>query len=181
MSRRSPMTRPPGLTFCAGLCVLCLAAPGQAPAQDGGGEELREGSALVRRGADEYLIRILCDGSQPELGFTTEANRVTRAATGGRSNMVTMRLLPWKDTGDVLISVDGGGQAWVPRPASAGGVLSMDVVLRPGVVVREGQPVAVTYDMWKAGEVGGEETPVHFEANCTRRDPDAPAYRKVAD
>ncbi len=140
---------------------------------------LHEGSAVVITDQAEYTIRILCDDrGRPELGFTTEANRVTRAATGGQSNMVNLRLRPWKDTEDVSISLDGGGIAWIPQPTSAGGVLSLDVVLRPGTFFRNGQPVLVTYDMWKAGDIPDGETRVHFEANCASRDPSAPSFRK---
>ncbi|MDH3222190.1 MAG: hypothetical protein OEO23_00630 [Gemmatimonadota bacterium] len=139
---------------------------------------LHEGSAVVTTDRAEYTIRILCDdGARPELGFTTEANRLTRQATG-RSNMVNLRLRPWKDTEDVSISLDGGGIAWIPQPTSAGGILSLDVVLRPGTFVRNGQPVLVTYDMWKAGDIPDGETHVHFEANCASRDPSAPSFRQ---
>lgn len=159
--------------------VATLAMPCATVAQDGGRRELHEGSAIIRAGADEFLIRILCDDRlRPELGFTTEANRITRAETG-TTNMVTMRLRQWKDTGDVLITIDGSGLAWVPTPSGAGGVLSMDVVLRPGTVMRNREPVLVTYDMWKAGELPEGEKPFHFEANCAQRDPESPAYRKL--
>ena len=143
--------------------------------------ELHAGSALVRRqgGDSEALIRILCDeAGRPEAGFTTEANRVTRAETGGKYNRTSLRLRPWKDTDDVLITTDWG-IAWVPRPASAGGVLDMDVEVRPNQVQRDGRPVLVTYDMWKAGDVPGDRTVVEFEADCVTRDPAAPSWRRL--
>lgn len=149
-------------------------------AQDEPRRTLHEGSAVVRTDSAEYKIRILCDdAARPELGFSTEANRVTRAATGGRYNMVSLRLRPWKDTEDVSVSLDGAGIAWIPRPTSVGGVLSLDVVLRPGTVMRNNMPVLVTYDMWKAGDIPPGETSVHFEANCRSRDPEAPSFRKL--
>jgi hypothetical protein len=40
-------------------------------------------------------------------------------------------------------------------------------------------PVAVTYDMWKAGDVPPERATVEFEANCNVRDPAAPSWRKL--
>jgi hypothetical protein len=143
--------------------------------------ELHPGSAVVRQqgGDSEAVIRILCDeAGRPEAGFTTEANRVTRAETGGKYNRTSLRLRPWKDTDDVLITTDWG-IAWVPRPASAGGVLTMDVEVRPNQVQRDGQPVLVTYDMWKAGDVPDESSVVEFEANCATRDPEAPSWRRL--
>lgn len=167
--------------------VLILWVSTPAGAQERAGaeraerRELHPGSALVRRqgGDSEALIRILCDeAGRPEAGFTTEANRVTRADTGGKYNRTSLRLRPWKDTDDVLITTDWG-IAWVPRPGSAGGVLSMDLEVRPNQVQREGRPVLVTYDMWKAGDIPAERTVVEFEADCATRDPAAPTWRRL--
>jgi hypothetical protein len=143
--------------------------------------ELHPGSAVVRQqnGDGEALIRILCDDAgRPEAGFTTEANRVTREETGGRYNRASLRLRPWKDTDDVLITTDWG-IAWVPRPTAAGGLLSMDVEVRPNQLERNGMPVLITYDMWKAGDVPAERTVVEFDANCSTRDPAAPSWRRL--
>lgn len=142
--------------------------------------ELHPGSAVVREkaGDSEALIRLLCDeASRPESGFTTEANRVTRAETG-RSNSASLRLRPWQDTDEVLITTTWG-IAWIPRPASSGGVLSLELEVVPPGFVRDGLPVAVTYDMWKAGDLPPERATVQFEANCVTRDPEAPAWRKL--
>jgi len=165
---------------CAGLSALSLTIPPYVSAQGAGRPELHEGSAVVRTENGEHVIRILCDdAARPELGFSTEPNRVTRAATGGRGNAVSLRLRSWKDTGDVLIAVDLLGVAWLPRPTSAAGVLSMDVALRPHSFLRGGVPVTTTYEMWKSGDLPDEETRIEFEADCARRDPEAPATRKL--
>ncbi|MGI9627378.1 MAG: hypothetical protein ACR2QM_11130 [Longimicrobiales bacterium] len=158
-----------------------LLAPSLGVSQDSSRARLSEGSAVVQVADDEYTITILCDdASRPELGFTTEANRITREATG-RSNMVSLRLRPWKDTDDILVSLEGGTAwaAWMGRPSSAGGVLSMDVVLRPTSLVRDYMPTLVTYEMWQDGDIPDGERQVSFEANCSVRDPEAPSYRKL--
>lgn len=162
------------------LSVLLL-TPSVGAAQDESRRELSEGSAVVRTEENEYKIRILCDdASRPELGFTTEANRVTREATGGRYNMVNVSLRTWKDTDEVVIRSDAG-VAWIPRPASAGGVLTMEVDVVPGSFVRNSAPVLLTYDMYKSGDRPDGGTTLRFEANCSVRDPEAPSFRKLGD
>lgn len=142
---------------------------------------LHDGSAIVVNGLDEYKIRILCDDRlRPELGFSTESNRITRAETGGRSNGVNLRLRSWKETNDVVVSLDGLGQAWMPRPTSVNGVLTVEVALRPMTFVKNGMPTLVTYEMWQAGDLPPDEHTVSFEANCAQRDPAAPSYLKRA-
>ncbi|MDH3733218.1 MAG: hypothetical protein OEU54_06765 [Gemmatimonadota bacterium] len=144
---------------------------------------LSEGSAVVRVADGEYTITILCDdASRPELGFTTEANRVTRAATG-RRNMVSLRVRPWKDTSDIQVTLEGGTAwtAWMPQPPSAGGILTMDVVLRPVSFVKDNMPGLLTYEMWQSGDIPEGERQVEFEANCSARDPEAPSYRKLSE
>lgn len=140
---------------------------------------LHAGSAVVVNGLDEYTIRILCDDRlRPELGFSTEPNRITRAETGGRSNGVILRLRSWKETNDVVVSLDRLGQAWMPRPTSVNGVLSVEVALRPMTFFKDGMPTLVTYEMWQAGDLPPAEHTVSFKANCAQRDPAAPSYRK---
>ena len=160
--------------------VALLLVPPSAGAQESVRPELHDGSAVVREqgGDSEALIRILCDEvSRPEAGFTTEANRVTRAETG-RSNQASLRLRPWQDTDDILIT-STWGVAWIPRPASAAGALAMEVEVRPPTLMRDNMPVAVTYDMWKAGDLPDERRVIEFEANCGTRDPEAPAWRRL--
>lgn len=170
--------RPALVILMAGAALVALRGWGQVSTRPA----MHPGSAVVVSGTDEYTIRILCDdASRPERGFSTEPNRVTRAETGGRINGVNLRLRPWKDSGDVLISLDGAGQAWVPRPPSAGGLLEVGVALRPVTYLKDGVPTLVSYEMWKAGDVPPDEQQVSFKANCTTRDPAAPAYRKRSD
>jgi hypothetical protein len=164
------------IMLCALLLVSSAVAAQQRP-------PLSDGSAVVRVADGEYKITIICDdASRPELGFTTEANRITRAATG-RSNMVNLRLRPWKDTNDVQVTLEGGTAwtAWMPQPSSAGGVLTMDVVLRPVSFVRDHMPHLLTYEMWQSGDIPEGARQVEFEANCSVRDPEAPSYRKLPD
>lgn len=158
-----------------------LLMPSAGASQDRVRPTLSEGSAVVRVADGEYKITVLCDdASRPELGFTTEANRITREATG-RRNMVSLRLRPWKETNDIQVTLEGGTawMAWMPKPSSAGGVLSLDVVLRPVSFVRDNMPTLVTYDMWQDGDLPEGERRAEFEVNCTVRDPEAPSYRKL--
>ncbi len=174
-----------GNTVRAGALLLAavILSPVAAAAQETTERALHEGSAVVRAkgGVSEYKVRILCeDASRPELGFFTEANRITREATGGRTNGVNLRLRPWEDTGDVLIT-SPVGVAWIPRPASSGGVLSLSVDVVPASFVENGVPVAMTYDRWKAGERPEGGGTLEFEANCASRDPEAPSFRRLPE
>lgn len=137
------------------------------------------GSAVVTVADAEYLIRIECRiEGRPEAGFLTEANRITRRETGGQYNMVSLRMRPWQDTGESVVSFQGY-VAWIPTPTSAAGVLSMTLDMAAATVVRDGQPVLLTYDMWHEGDRPAGAEGIRFEANCSTRDPDAPAYRKI--
>ncbi len=136
------------------------------------------GSALVVVDDNEFLVRLECRvEGRPEAGFITEANRITREETG-RSNMVALRLRPWQDTDDVVVSLEGW-VAWMPRPTSVGGVLELEVDMAAASSMREGSPVLTTYDMWQNGDRPEGRDGVWFEANCSERNPDAPAYRKL--
>ena len=148
---------------------------------EGGDQQsgLFDGSAVVTVDDSEYKIRIQCDTfARPELGFATEPNRVTREATGGQGNTVGLRLRPWKETGDVMVTLERY-VAWIPQPTSTGGVLSLTIDMSPASVMRDNMPVLLTYDMWKSGDRPPGRDGVQFEANCTLRDPEAPSYRKV--
>lgn len=143
--------------------------------------KLVDGSAIVRVDEGEYKILILCDdASRPELGFSTEPNRITRAAKGGRYNMVNLRLRRWKDTADVIISLNGY-VSWIPQPTSANGTLSLKIDMSPVKVVRDDMPVLLTYDMWTSGERPAGRKGVEIEAQCGMRDPEAPAFRRISD
>ena len=163
------------------LCAVALLSSAEVAAQQSrSGPNARfPGSAVVTVGEDEYTIRIECRvQGQPEAGFTTEPNRVTREETGGKYNMVTLRLRPWQDTQDVIVSLQNF-VAWMPAPASAGGTLSLELDMSPASVMRNNAPVAITYDRWQSGDRPPGQSGVKFEANCSQRDPEAPSFRKL--
>jgi hypothetical protein len=163
-----------------GLSLLMI-VPSVLVADDAPRPKLIDGSAVVRVDDAEYKILIRCDdASRPELGFSTEPNRITRAANGGRYNMVNLRLRSWKDTGDVIISL-AGYVSWIPQPASAGGTLSLKLDMSPIKVVRDDTPVLLTYDMWTKGDRPPGRKGVEIEAQCGQRDPEAPSYRRIKD
>lgn len=167
--------------MCATALCAILLAPGQAAAQQGRSAPNARfpGSAVVTVGDDEYTIRIECRvQSRPELGFTTEPDRITREETGGRYNMVTLRLRPWQDTNDVLVSLENY-VAWLPAPASTGGVLTLEVDLSPASMMRDGAAVALTYDMFSSGDRPVGQEGVQFRADCNQRDAEAPSHRKI--
>lgn len=170
--------------ICGLLVVLVSlqASPIDAASQSqSAGTEYADGSAVILASGAEYKIRIECDASgHPEAGFSTEPNRITREATGGKSNMVNLRLRAWKETGDVIVTLDRY-VAWIPKPAPQGGILSLTVDMSPASVERDGTPVAFTYDMWQSGDRPPGLEGVWFEANCTARDPEAPSFRKVQE
>jgi hypothetical protein len=147
-------------------------------AQDRSSRPTYEGSVVLRVADAEYRILILCDDpTRPELGFTTEPNRITRENTG-RSNMVNLRLRPWRDTGDVLVSLDDT-VAWMAQPASDGGVLAFRIDMSPVSITRDGVPALLTYEMWKNGERAEGGRRAEVEAQCGVRDPEAPAFRRI--
>lgn len=136
------------------------------------------GTAVIHVGENEYTIPIECDdASRPELGFSTEPSRITKEATG-RTSGLRLGLRRWQETDDVVISLDRY-VAWMPRPSSAGGVLKMTLDMSPVTIMKGGSPVALTYDMWMEGERPQGIQGVSFEAQCSHRDPDAPAFRKL--
>lgn len=161
------------------LAALSLhLAPRPLPAQEPEPLPTYEGSAVVRLADAEYTIAILCeDPARPELGFRTEPNRITRERTG-RPNMVSLRLEPWGDTGDVRVSLDDS-VAWMVRPVSSGGLLAFETRMSPVSITREGVPARLTYQMWKRGERPDEGPGVAVAARCGERDPGAPAFRRI--
>jgi len=141
--------------------------------------ERHDGTAVVRVNGSEYTIPIECnDASGPEHGFNTEPSRLTRQATG-RSSGVRLNARPWKDTSNLIVSLDRY-VAWVPSKRSSGGVLRMMLDMSPASSVKDGIPVTLTYDMWMDGERPAGLENVSFEANCSHRDPAAPAFRKLS-
>ena len=143
-------------------------------------KERYAGTAIIRVNDSEYTIPIECDDpSRPEHGFSTEPARITREATGQTSG-VRLTLRSWKETSDLVVSLDQY-VAWVPSQSSNGGVLKMTLDMSPSSVLKEGMPVALTYDMWQAGERPAGIEDVSFEARCDSRDAAAPAFRKIPD
>jgi len=141
-------------------------------------QALSAGTAILRVDDSEYTIPIECDdASRPEAGFSTEPSRITKEATG-RTSGVRLGPRQWQETDYVVISMDKY-VAWVPRPASTGGVLRMTLDMSPVTVFDNGMPVLLTYDMWMAGERPEGIRGVSFEAQCSHRDPAAPAFRKL--
>lgn len=137
-----------------------------------------EGSAVVRAADTEYVIPIVCDdASRPELGFSTEPARLTREAIG-RSSGVNLRLRRWQNGPESVVTLDRY-VAWIPTPASRGGILELVLAMSPASVVRDGIPVTMTYDMWAAGDRPPGIDGVHIEANCSARDPEAPTTRRL--
>ena len=135
------------------------------------------GTAIVRVDNSEYTIPIECnDASKPELGFSTEPARITHEATG-RTSGVRLTLRPWKETTKLVISLDRY-LAWVPSEPSIGGILKMTLDMSPSSTLKDGIPVTLTYDLWEEGERPQGLKDVNFEANCSHRDPDAPAFKK---
>lgn len=141
-------------------------------------QERHAGSAIVRVGDTEYVIPIECyDASRPELGFSTEPSRITRERTG-RSNPIRLNVRPWKDTSELIVSLDRY-VAWIPMQASSGGVLNLDIDMSPASSVVDGIPVALTYYRWKTGERAPGLNGVVIIATCGTRDPEAPTSRKM--
>ena len=139
--------------------------------------ERHPGSAVVRVADAEYLIPIECYvATSPEKGFSTEPSRITKERTG-RNSMVRLIVRPWKETEDLTVSLDRY-VAWVPAPASAGGILEMTLDMSPASMLKNGMPTALTYDMWMDGERPEGIKNVYFKADCNQRDPEAPAYKK---
>lgn len=173
------VAHPAGVATALLLAVVLPQPPGLAAQEPTPSESDRfPGSAVVVVDDNEFLIRLECRvQGRPEAGFITEASRITRAETG-RTNMVNLRLRPWQDTDDVVVSLEGW-VAWMPRPTSVGGVLELEIDLASASTMREGTPVLTTYDMWQNGDRPEGRDGVWFEANCSERNPDAPAYRKL--
>ena len=140
--------------------------------------EPANGTAVVRIEDREYTIPVSCDdASRPQAGVYTEPQRVTRERTG-RTSGVRLNIRPWKDTSDLVISVDAY-VAWISPPASTGGRLELSLAMSPASSMRESGPVALTYDEWMAGNRPAGLDRVDIEVNCGELDAAAPAFRKL--
>ncbi len=140
--------------------------------------EPANGTAIVSIDDKEYTIPIVCDDtSQPAIGVYTEPQRVTRERTG-RTSGVRLTIRPWKETGNLIVSLDRY-VAWISLPSSSAGILDMSLAMSPASFLQDGVPVALTYDEWMAGNRPAGLEEVRIEVNCRDLDPAAPAYRKV--
>ena len=144
------------------------------------GQNRFEGSAIVRVEDSEYVVPIECDdATRPEKGFSTEPSRITRERTG-RTSMINIRLRPSGEEAESIVTLDRY-VAWITQPASTGGTLSLDLDLSPMGLLREGEQVLLTRDMWMNGDRPEGIKGVYVEAQCSSRDPDAPSYKKIQD
>ncbi|MEZ4700967.1 MAG: hypothetical protein R2834_11595 [Rhodothermales bacterium] len=151
-----------------------------APIADAFAQTRFEGTAVVRVAEAEYTVPIECDdAARPELGFSTEPSRITRERTG-RTSGVNLRVRSSGEPDESIVSLDRY-VAWLPRPASQAGVLTMTIDLSPMTVMQDGQPVLLTRDMWMEGNRPEGLNGVELEARCNGRDPEAPAYRKISN
>lgn len=139
-------------------------------------QERHKGTAVIRVADSEYTIPIECnDASDPNQGFYTEPARITRQETG-RSSGVRLNVRPWKESSDLVVSLDRY-VAWVPAPLFAGGEATLD--MSPASSVKDNMPQALTYERWMNGERPEGLWGVHITADCTARDPQAPTFRKI--
>ena len=140
--------------------------------------EPANGTAIVSVDDKEYTIPVVCDDpSSPASGVYTEPQRESRERTG-RASGVRLTIRPWRETSDVVVSLDRY-VAWVPRPSSAEGVLELTLAMSPASSLQGGVPDALTYDEWMAGERPEGLDDVRIVVNCQFLDPDAPAFRKL--
>lgn len=136
------------------------------------------GTAVVQIADREYVIPVECyDPARPELGFTTEPSRITKERTG-RSNPIRISIRPWKETTELVVSLDRY-VAWIPAQSSSGGVMSLRIDLSPASSVLDGIPVTMTYDRWNSGERPSGLKNVLIKVTCGAFDPEAPSSRKI--
>lgn len=155
------------------LCMLML------PVTEAFTQTRFEGSAVVQVDDGQYTVAVECDDAmRPELGFSTEPNRITRERTG-RTNQINIRLRSSGQEDEIIVSLDRY-VAWLAQPTSAGGTLKMTLDMSPVSITKDGQPALLTRDMWMDGERPEGITDVSIEARCSDRDPEAPSYRKIS-
>ncbi len=161
-----------------GLLLLLISSP-EVKAQDAQSRARLEGTAIVTVGESEYTIPIECeDSGRPELGFSTEPSRITRERTG-RTSGINLRVRSVGESEEVVISLDRY-VAWMARPESTAGILSLELDMSPASLVRDNMPVALTRDMWMSGDRPEGIEGVKFEAQCTARDQAAPSFRRIS-
>ena len=136
-----------------------------------------DGTAIIRTSDTEYTIPIMCREEQNGLDIATEPSRVTREATG-RSSLIRLNIRPWKETSDMIVTLDRY-VAWLPAQPAADGKLQLEIDMSPSSIVRDGAPALLTYDMWMDGERPEGLKNVWIEADCNVRDPEAPKTKKL--
>ena len=153
------------------LVLLSCSADAQAA-------ESANGTATIRVDDNEYTIPIVCsDTTSPQIDLYTEPQRITRERTG-RASSVRLTIRPWKESTDLIVKLDRY-VAWIPRRSIADGILEVSLSMSPTTSVREGMPVALTYDEWLSGNRPEGLDNVKIVANCGFLDPDAPSFRKI--
>ncbi len=153
------------------LVLLSCSADAQAA-------ESANGTATIRVDDNEYTIPIVCsDTTSPQIDLYTEPQRITRERTG-RASSVRLTIRPWKESTDLIVNLDRY-VAWIPRRSIADGILEVSLSMSPTTSVREGMPVALTYDEWLSGNRPEGLDNVKIVANCGFLDPDAPSFRKI--
>ena len=160
------------------LLALVVAVLFTSSEQSHGQGRAKGTAVVVVDDKEEYTITIECeDAARPEAGFSTEPSRVVREATG-RNNFARLTVRPWRDTGELVVTLDRYA-AWIPAPTSADGRFSMVLDMSPSSSIRDGIPVTMTYEQWASGDRPAGLENVRIAADCTRRDPEAPAYRVI--
>jgi len=136
-----------------------------------------DGTAIIRTSETEYTIPIMCREEQTGLDIATEPSRVTREATG-RSSLIRLNIRPWKETSDMIVTLDRY-VAWLPAQPAADGKLLLEIDMSPSSIMRDGAPALLTYDMWMDGERPEGLKNVWIQADCNIRDPEAPKTKKL--
>lgn len=140
--------------------------------------EPANGTATIRVDDNEYTIPIVCsDATSTEIDLYTEPQRITRERTG-RASSVRLTIRPWKKSTDLIVNLDRY-VAWIPRRSIADDSLEISLSMSPTTSVRDGMPVALTYDEWLSGNRPEGLDNVKIVANCGFLDPDAPSFRKI--
>lgn len=164
------------------VAVLSVLAVVPAAAQSGrdrepGPRPTVEGTAIVTVDEAEYTLPILCYESAVEAGFMTEANRLTRERTG-RSNMVRVGVRTHQDYDELVVTLDKYA-AWVPRENPGASSVTWTLDMSPTGFLRGTTMVALTRDMWVAGDRPEGLKGARIQARCDYRDPEAPKFRKI--
>ena len=140
--------------------------------------ESANGTATIRVGNNEYTIPIVCsDTTSSEVDLYTEPQRITRERTG-RASSVRLTIRPWKETTDLIVNLDRY-VAWIPQKSIADGIFEISLSMSPTTYLRDGIPVALTYDEWLSGNRPEGVDDVMIVTNCGYLDPDAPSFRKI--